>query len=109
MAEILARKTSLAAGYEMPGAFEVVRAEALFVSTLQPSGSPSPDQIRRAVAVALQRLGVRGCAAQVAGEFGDHPDTAVARMSWALATINTAYPAPSIRPTPGPRSLAFAS
>ena len=108
MAEILATKTSLA-GDEMPGAFEVVRAEALFVSTLQPSGSPSPDQIRRAVAVALQRLGVRGCAAQVAGEFGDHPDTAVARMSWALVTINTAYPAPSIRPTPGPRSLAFAS
>jgi hypothetical protein len=92
---IVATKTSLA-GYEVPGTFEAVRAEALFVSALQPSGSPSPDQIRRAVAVALQRLGVRGCAAQVAGEFGDHPDTAVARMSWALGTINTAYPAPSI-------------
>jgi hypothetical protein len=108
MAEILATKTSLA-GYEMPGAFEVVRAEALFVSTLQPSGSPSSDQIRRAVAVTLQQLGVRGCAARVAGEFGDHPDTAVTRMSWALATINKAFPAPSIPPTPGPRSLAFAS
>ena len=59
--------------------------------------------------VTLQQLGVRGCAARVAGEFGDHPDTAVARMSWALATINTAFPAPSIPPTPGPRSLAFAS
>ena len=105
---MVARKTSLA-GYEVPGTFEAVRAEALFVSALQPSGSPSPDQIRRAVAVALQRLGVRGCAAQVAGEFGDHPDTAVARMSWALATINTAFPAPSIPATPGPRSLAFAS
>lgn len=108
MAEILATKTSLA-GHEMPGAFEVVRAEALFVSTLQPSGSPSSDQIRSAVAVTLQQLGVRGCAARVAGEFGDHPDTAVTRMSWALATINTAFPAPSIPPTPGPRSLAFAS
>jgi hypothetical protein len=108
MAEILATKTSLA-GYEMPGTFEAVRAEALFVSTLQPSGSPSPDQIRRAVAATLQRLGVRGCAAQVAGEFGDHPDTAVARMSWALATINTVYPALSMPPTPGLRSLAFAS
>ncbi len=108
MAEILATKTSLA-GYEMPGTFEAVRAEALFVSTLQPSGSPSPDQIRRVVAATLQRLGVRGCAAQVAGEFGDHPDTAVARMSWALATINTVYPAPSMPPAPGLRSLAFAS
>ena len=108
MAEILATKTSLA-GYEMPSTFEVVRAEALFVSTLQPSGSPSPDQIRRAVATTLQRLGVRGCTARVADEFGDHPDTAVARMSWALATINTVYPAPSTTPAPGLRSLAFAS
>jgi hypothetical protein len=93
----------------MPGTFEAVRAEALFVSTLQPSGSPSPDQVRRAVAATLQRLGVRGCAARMAGEFGDHPDTAVARMSWALATIKTVYPAASMTPTPGLRSLAFAS
>jgi hypothetical protein len=108
MAEILATKTSLS-GWEMPGTFEAVRAEALFVSTLQPSGSPSPDQIRRAVATTLRRLGVRACTVQVAGEFGDHPDTAVARMSWALATINRVYPAPSMTPAPGLRSLAFAS
>ena len=108
MVESLVTKTSLP-GCEMPGTFEAVRAEALFVSTLQPSGSPSPDQIRRAVATTLQRLGVSGCAAQVAGEFGDHPDTAVARMSWALATINTVYPAPSMTPASGLRPLAFAS
>jgi hypothetical protein len=108
MAEILATKTSLPGG-ELPDTFKAVRAEALFVSPLQPSGSPSPDQIRHAVATTLQRLGVRGCAAQVAGEFGDHPDTAVARMSWALTTINTVYPAPSMAPAPGLRSLAFAS
>jgi hypothetical protein len=108
MAEILATKTSLFR-WEMPGSFEAIRAEALFVSTLQPSGSPSPDQIRRAVATTLQRLGVRGCAAQVAGEFGDHPDTAVARMSWALATINTVYLQPSMAPALGLRPLAFAS
>ena len=108
MAEILATKTLLPGG-EVPGTFEAVRAEALFLSTLQPSGSPSPDQVRRAVTTTLQRLGVRGCAAQVAGEFGDHPDTAVTRMSWALATVNTVYPAPSMAPTPGLRPLAFAS
>ncbi len=108
MTEILGTKTSLP-GREMPGTLEAVRAEALFVSTLQPSASPSPDQIRRAVAATLQRLGVRGCAARVADEFGDHPDTAVARMSWALATINTACPSPSMTPAPGLRSLAFAS
>ena len=108
MAEILATKTSLA-GSEMPDTFEAVRAEALFASTVQPCRSPSPDQIRRAVATTLQRLGVRGCAARVAGEFGDHPDTAVARMGWALATISTVYPAASMTPAPGLRSLAFAS
>jgi hypothetical protein len=45
----------------------------------------------------------------MAGEFGDHPDTAVARMSWALATIHAVYPEPSMLPAPRPRSLAFAS
>jgi hypothetical protein len=108
MAEILATRTSLPGG-DVPGTFETVLAEALFLSTLQPSRSPSPDQVRRAVMTTLQRLGVRGCAAQVAGEFGDHPDTAVTRMSWALATVNTVYPAPSMTATPGLRSLAFAS
>ena len=108
MAEILGTKTLLPGG-EVPGTFEAVRAEALFLSTLQPSGSPSPDQVRGAVTTTLRRLGVRDCAALVAGEFGDHPDTAVARMSWALATVNTVYPAPSMTPTPGLRPLAFAS
>jgi hypothetical protein len=108
MAEILATKTSLPVD-ELAGTFEAVRAEALFLSTLQPSGSPSPDQVRRAVATTLRRLGIRGCAARVACEFGDHPDTAVTRMSWALTTITLVYPAPSMTPAPGPRSLAFAS
>ena len=108
MAKILATKTPLP-GRESPGTLETVRAAALFLSALQPSGSPTPDQIRHAVTTTLQRLGVRGCAAHVAGEFGDHPDTAVARMSWALAAIGTAYPAPSMPRVPGPRPLAFAS
>jgi hypothetical protein len=108
MAEILATKTSLAR-HGMPGTFEAVRAEALFASTLQPSESPTPDQVRRAITTALRRWGVRGCAARVAGEFGDHPDTAAARMSWALATINRVYPAPSTPLVPRPRPLAFAS
>jgi hypothetical protein len=108
MAEILAAKTSLPER-EMPGTFEVVQAEALFASTLQPSGAPSPGQVGRAVATTLRRLGVRGCAAQMASEFGDHPDTAIARMSWALATIRTVSPAPSMTPAPSLRPLALAS
>src|SRR5271156_6795474 len=103
MAETLTTETSPPGG-ELLGTFEAVRAEALFASPLQPSGPPSPDQIRRAVTMTLQRLGARGCAAQAAGEFGDHPDTAVVRMRWALATINTVYPAPLITPAHDLRS-----
>lgn len=105
MAEILATKTSLP-GRERPGMFESVQAEALFASTLQPSASPSSEQVRWAIARTLRRRGIRGCAAQVANEFGDHPDTAVTRMRWALATIHTVYPALS---APSPRPPSFAS
>ncbi len=106
--DILATKASLPR-YQAPRRFNAVRAEALFMSTLQPSESPSPSQVRRAVATTLRRLGVRGCAAQAAGEFGDHPDAAVARMSWALMTIHMVYPAPAMALAPRQRSLAFAS
>jgi hypothetical protein len=70
---------------------EALRAEALFVSTVQASEAPAADQVRRAVATTLRLLGVRGCATHVAGEYGEHPDTAAARMSWALATVRGAY------------------
>jgi hypothetical protein len=108
MTEIPATRASLAAS-KMPGTFEAVRAEALFASAVQPSGSPASDQIRRVVATKLRRLGVGGCAARTAAEFGDHPDTAVARMCWALATIRAVYPAPSMTPAPRPRPLPVAS
>ena len=75
----------------MPTTFEAARAEALFVSTLQSSERPAAGQVRDAVAATLRRLGIRGCAAHVAGEFGDHPETAVARMAWALATTREVY------------------
>jgi hypothetical protein len=93
----------------MHSTFEAARAEALFASTMQPSGSVSPDQVRHAVATTLRRLGIRGCAATMAGEFGDHPDIALSRMAWALATIRTVYPMPSMNPAPGARPLALAS
>lgn len=57
-------------------------AEALFVSDLQPSQAPSAGMIRAAVDHMLQRYGPEGCAARMAGEFGDHPDLAVRRMLW---------------------------
>jgi hypothetical protein len=89
--------------------FQVFLAEALFVSPLQSSESAAPDDVRCAVATALLRVGVRGCAAQMAGEFGDHPDTAAARMNWALATIHEVYPTRSTTRTPNARPLPVAS
>ena len=96
-------------GYERRSTFEAIRAEALFASPLQSSESPSTDQVRHAVATTLRRFGIPGCAAQLAGEFGDHPDSAAARMTWALAMIRTAYPTPSATPAPALQSLPLAS
>jgi hypothetical protein len=108
MAEIATAKTSLAE-CEVSRTFEAVWAQALFASTLQPSGPTSPDQVRAAVATTLRRLGSSGCAARTAGEFGDHPDTAVTRMCWALATIRKVYPPPSMTQAPSLPPLALAS
>jgi hypothetical protein len=63
-------------------------AMALFASSLQPSDQPACEQARVAVCESLRRHGgVRGCAAVCAAEYGEHPDTAPARMRWALALI----------------------
>jgi hypothetical protein len=91
--------------------FEAVRAEALFLSSLQSSERPTAGAVRDAVTTTVRRLGVRGCAAQVADEFGDHPDTAVPRMTWALAMVRAIYPTRSAqpRPTQACEDLALAS
>jgi hypothetical protein len=95
----------------MPVNVEAIRAEALFVSPLQSSERPAADQVLRAVATTLRRFGMRGCAVRVAGEFGEHPEIAVNRMSWAIETIRTVYPTPvkpeAMRPSyPQPLALA---
>ncbi len=64
-----------------------VRTEALFVSHLQRSQHPSAESIRATVAATVDRLGPGGCAALVAQEFGEHPEVAVRRMTWALRTV----------------------
>jgi hypothetical protein len=74
------------------------RADALFVSPLQRSGEPSAGQVRQAVAAAFRTFGSRGCAERVAQEFGDHPETAVARMRWARAAAGEAFAGAPPRP-----------
>ncbi|HLL67462.1 MAG TPA: hypothetical protein VK453_17390 [Micromonosporaceae bacterium] len=83
---------------------EAIRAEALFVSWLQASERPAPEQVRAVVATTLRGRGVRGCAAAVAEEFGDHPDRAVARMGWALMAVSRAYPPPASSPARRPET-----
>ena len=42
--------------------------------------------------------GIRGCAARMAQEFGDHPEAACDRMRWArqvVAGLHAARPAPA--------------
>jgi hypothetical protein len=84
-----------------------VRADALFASALQPSGEPSAAQVGQAIAAAVRAFGTRGCAARVAQAYGDHPETAVVRMRWAVATVAAAFegtsPGPAHRPVPGQR------
>ena len=76
-----------------PGA-STVWADALFASMLQCSDGPSAGQVRKAAAAAVHAYGSRGCAGQVAQEFGDHPETAVARMRWARALVDEVFAAP---------------
>jgi hypothetical protein len=64
-------------------------AEALFTSPLQPSEHPTVAQVRAAIRRSLVlHHGARGCAADCAAEYGEHPDIAVPRMRWALAEVD---------------------
>ena len=63
------------------------RANALFVSDLQPSQHPTPGQVAAAIEAGLRQLGTAGCAAAAAAEYGEHPDTAPIRMRWALQAL----------------------
>lgn len=72
------------------------RAEALFVSDLQPSQHPSAVVVRHDVEWLLIVYGADGCAARVAEEFGDHPTAAAERMQWCRTTVEDAFSASSV-------------
>jgi hypothetical protein len=67
------------------------RAVALFVSDVQRSDQITAESVTAAVRRSVREHGTRGCAALVAQEFGEHPDTAVGRMSWALSAVRDCY------------------
>jgi hypothetical protein len=80
---------------------ESTQCEALFASPLQRWESPTPTQIEQAIMLAVSELGAGGCALRVAQEFGDHPDTAVARMQWARNLLAAAMDAGTAMQSPG--------
>jgi hypothetical protein len=84
--------------------------DALFVSALQRSEAPSAGQIRQAIEAAVAAFGGLGCAERVAQEFGDHPETAAARMRWARAAARSAFAdlVPAPRRSPDHAALAAA-
>ncbi|GAA0984230.1 hypothetical protein GCM10009555_057550 [Acrocarpospora macrocephala] len=68
-------------------------AQVLFTSSLQPSDDLSPDKIRTAIDDRLCSCDgdAAVCAAFVAQEAGDHPESFASRMRWALNAVTTAY------------------
>jgi hypothetical protein len=90
------------------------RAEALFASHISCAAPLDPAEVDQAITAAVRAHGgTRGCAAEVAAEYGDHPETAAARMRWALGVVRSLYqPAAVRRPrpvaAPAPVTLALA-
>ena len=83
------------------------RADALFASALQRSDEPSAAQVRLAIAAVTGTLGPAGCAARVAQEYGEHPETAVLRMRWARALVEGHGEATAgVAERPGRRAMA---
>ncbi|MGV9779303.1 hypothetical protein [Streptosporangium sp. NPDC003464] len=70
-------------------------AKILFASTLQASDHPSPEQVRTVIEDGLRACheDIASCAACVAQEAGDHPETYEARMRWALSAAVQVDPA----------------
>lgn len=68
------------------------RCQALFASDLQSSEHPEPTQVRATIQQTLRTLGEQRCVEVMAQEYGDHPDTAPARMRWVRSAVSQAYP-----------------
>jgi hypothetical protein len=84
---------------------DTARADALFASVLQISDAPSAVQVIRAIDAATSALGDLGCAARVAQEFGEHPETAVTRMRWARDEVACVFGGSPSDPDYAPRPV----
>jgi hypothetical protein len=72
----------------LSGRLLAVRTEALFASSLSAQREYTPVEIAAAISDAIgTHSSIRGCAAEVAAAYGEHPETATRRMRWARAVI----------------------
>ena len=72
-------------------AVDDARAEALFLSDLQPSQHAPATLVRAVVDVKLGWMSPAECAAVVAQEYGEHPQATADRMRWAHGAVVAAY------------------
>ena len=84
------------------------RRVALFASGLQQSDAPTEAMAAEAITATVRRFGVHGCLDRMAQEFGDHPDTAAARMRW-ICQLTAQMPAWPQRPAGAGRPASRAS
>jgi hypothetical protein len=81
-----------------PSPLTAARAEALFTSQLSTGSQPSRAVVETAIRVAVRiHGGVRGCAADVAAAYGEHPELAAPRMRWARDVVEQLYEARKAR------------
>ena len=59
-------------------------------------------RVRQAIAAAVRAFGARGCAARVAQEYGEHPETAVRRMRWARTAVTGVFGGARLEPVHPP-------
>lgn len=72
---------------------EVARREALFLANVSTGDHLNRTEMDAAIRQAVRSHGgTRGCAADMAREFGDYPDTAPERMRWARERVAATYP-----------------
>jgi hypothetical protein len=64
-------------------------AEAVFLSSLQPSERPTTDRVVAAIGDSVRiHGGMRACSAAFAAEYGEHPEESATRMRWALSLVS---------------------
>ncbi|MFB9894714.1 hypothetical protein [Planobispora takensis] len=73
-----------------------VLAEVLFCSPLQPSNRPTVHEVRQAVEAVWDACEApeQTCVAQLAADYGRHPELACARMRWCQGIVAWAYDVP---------------